>query len=238
MFSPGGPTFRELMQQALASTERGYDLLAPKFDRTPFRTPDPVIAAMCEVIGPPRSLGTALDVCCGTGAALGRLRALCRDRVTGIDFSQGMLDEARRMTVDAPGDAQIELVRGSAFAMPFEAEFDVATCVGALGHIEAKDQDAFIGGIARALRPGGRFVFVTHRQPSPASLAFWLSHGFNAVMRVRNALRKPSFVMYYLTFTWPEVEPLLARHGFSVQAVEGRCPAPFQQAIVVVATKS
>ena len=38
MFSPGGPTFRELMQQALASTERGYDLLAPKFDLTPFRT--------------------------------------------------------------------------------------------------------------------------------------------------------------------------------------------------------
>jgi hypothetical protein len=26
------------MRQALASTERGYDMLAPKFDHTPFRT--------------------------------------------------------------------------------------------------------------------------------------------------------------------------------------------------------
>jgi hypothetical protein len=87
------------------------------------------------------------------------------------------------------------------------------------------------------LRPGGRFVFVTHRRPPPTSVAFWLSHSFNAVMRVRNALLKPPFIMYYLTFLWPEAEPLLARHGLSAQAYEGRCPPPFSSAVVVVATK-
>ena len=35
MFSPQGPTLRELTVQALSSVERGYDLLAPKFDHTP-----------------------------------------------------------------------------------------------------------------------------------------------------------------------------------------------------------
>ncbi|MCM2386961.1 SAM-dependent methyltransferase, partial [Streptomyces sp. CWNU-1] len=40
MFTSSGPTFRELTVQALSSIERGYDLLAPKFDATPFRTPD------------------------------------------------------------------------------------------------------------------------------------------------------------------------------------------------------
>lgn len=225
------------MKQALTSTERGYDLLAPKFDRTPFRTPEPVVETMCDIIGPPRSIGSALDVCCGTGAALRQLRALCRDRVTGIDFSQGMLDEARRTTELAPGDAAVELIRGNVLAMPFDREFDVVTCVGALGHIERKDEDQFVAGIARALRPGGRFVFVTSRRPGPTRLAYWLAHGFNAAMRVRNALLRPAFIMYYLTFLWPEVEPLLVRHGFSVQALEGRCPPPFQNAIVVVATK-
>ena len=39
MFSPHGPSVRELAMQALASVEGGYDLLAPKFDHTPFRTP-------------------------------------------------------------------------------------------------------------------------------------------------------------------------------------------------------
>ena len=39
MFSPQGPSLRELAIQALSSVEDGYDLLAPKFDHTPFRTP-------------------------------------------------------------------------------------------------------------------------------------------------------------------------------------------------------
>jgi hypothetical protein len=34
MFSPEGPSLRELAIQALSSVEGGYDLLAPKFDRT------------------------------------------------------------------------------------------------------------------------------------------------------------------------------------------------------------
>jgi ubiquinone/menaquinone biosynthesis C-methylase UbiE len=225
------------MQQAFASTQRGYDLLAPKFDKTPFRTPDPIVETMRDLLGPPGSVGSALDVCCGTGAALRQLRPLCRDRVTGIDFSEGMLEEARQNLASAPGDAKVELVHGDALAMPFENEFDVATCVGALGHIEPKNEDAFVAGIARALRPGGRFAFATTRRPSPRRLAFWISHGFNAAMRLRNAILKPEFVMYYLTFVWPDVDALLARHGLRAEAFEGRCPPPFQNAIIVIATK-
>src|SRR5512143_703349 len=106
MFHPRGPTFVELMRQALVSTERGYDLIAPKFDYTPFRTPEPVLIAMAKLIADPRSgpVRSALDVCCGTGAAMRHLRPLCSERVVGIDFSNGMLDEARRRLEDAPGD--------------------------------------------------------------------------------------------------------------------------------------
>jgi ubiquinone/menaquinone biosynthesis C-methylase UbiE len=38
---------------------------------------------------------TPLDIACGTGAAFRILRPLCRRRRVGIDFSQGMLDQAR-----------------------------------------------------------------------------------------------------------------------------------------------
>src|SRR5829696_9130822 len=95
MFHPRGPTFWELARQALSSTERGYDLLAPKFDYTPFRTPDVVLETCAACLGEPRSIDAALDLCCGTGAAMHVLRPLCRQRVVGIDMSQGMLDVAR-----------------------------------------------------------------------------------------------------------------------------------------------
>jgi hypothetical protein len=35
MFHPEGPSFWELVVQALSATERGYELLAPKFEYTP-----------------------------------------------------------------------------------------------------------------------------------------------------------------------------------------------------------
>jgi ubiquinone/menaquinone biosynthesis C-methylase UbiE len=237
VYHPEGPTFLELMRQALASTERGYDLIAPKFDYTPFRTPDPVLDAMMVAIGPERSIGAALDVCCGTGAAMRHLRALCKERVVGLDFSQGMLDEARRRLADAPGEAAIELRRGDALALPFEAEFDVVTCVGAFGHIVPADEDRFASGIARVLRPGGRFVFATGEMPPLSSPWWWVARTFNGVMRVRNALLKPEFIMYYLTFQWPDVRALLEKHGLRVEARQGLCAPPYGKVFIVVATK-
>jgi ubiquinone/menaquinone biosynthesis C-methylase UbiE len=240
VYHPEGPTFLELMRQALVSTERGYDLIAPKFDRTPFRTPDPVLDAMMRAIADdtsPVRVRAALDVCCGTGAAMTHLRAICKERVVGLDFSQGMLDEARRRVTAAPGDAAVELVRGDALELPFESEFDVATCVGAFGHILPEDEDRFVAGIARALRPGGRFVFATAEMPPVSSASWWVSRGFNAVMRVRNAVLRPQFIMYYLTFLWPGVRARLERNGFRVEARRGLCPAPYGNVIVVIATK-
>jgi hypothetical protein len=39
---------------------------------------------------------------------------------------------------------------------------------------------------------------------------------FNAAMRVRNAVRKPEFVMYYFTFLLPRARRLLEDRGFAV----------------------
>ena len=242
MYHPEGPTFLELMKQALTSTERGYDLLAPKFDRTPFRTPDAVLEAMMRAVREDSvkessPIGAALDVCCGTGAAMSHLRALCKDRVVGLDFSQGMLDEARRRVNEAPGAARVELHRGDALTLPFDSEFDLATCVGAFGHIVAEDEDRFVAGIARSLRHGGRFVFATSEVPPVGSQTWLMLRTFNGIMRVRNALLSPPFVMYYLTFLWPQVRARLEKHGFRVEGRRGLCPAPYERVIVVIATK-
>src|SRR5205807_1159304 len=125
MFHPSGPTFWELAEQALSSTERGYDLLAPKFDFTPFRTPDWLLDAVGLRLAPLAPFGTGLDLCCGTGAGMRLLRPLCRDLVVGLDRSRGMLDVASQRTVTAPGTARLELVRGDTLRLPFGSEFDI-----------------------------------------------------------------------------------------------------------------
>src|ERR671930_2386296 len=111
MFHPNGPTFFELAEQALLSTQRGYDLLAPKFDYTPFRTPDwllELVRSYLHHVGP---FASGLDLCCGTGGGMEMLRPLCRERVVGIDVSRGMLEVCRQNTAKAPGAARLELVR-------------------------------------------------------------------------------------------------------------------------------
>jgi SAM-dependent methyltransferase len=217
MFHPDGPTFYELMVQALSSTERGYDLLARKFDYTPFRTPQEIIDAVGRRLEPFAPFGAGLDICCGTGVAMAMLRPLCRDRVVGLDFSRGMLDVCKERMADASGTAALEYVHGDARHMPFRAEFDVAVFFGAQGHILRKDEDRFVAGVAQALRPGGRFVFVTAMMPPWWSLALWAARTFNGVLWLRNWLVDPPFIMYYLTFLLPGVTRLLQRHGFTVE---------------------
>lgn len=221
-YGDDGPTLGELAQQALSSSDRGYDLLAPRFDHTPFRTPDAIVRAALDVLGGAR-FERGLDVCCGTGAGLARLRERC-DVVTGIDRSAGMLHEAHARLVDVRDATRaargaVALVHGDALALPFrDASFDVACSFGAFGHILVDDEPRFVAELARVLRPGGRFVFVTAEPPRFWSRRALVARAFNGVMRVRNALRKPEFVMYYLTFLLPRARALLEGAGFTVRA--------------------
>lgn len=214
MFSPNGPSLRELCVQALSSVQRGYDLLAPKFDHTPFRTPEPVLTATADVLSGLGPFDHGLDVCCGTGAGIGVLATVCRGRITGVDFSAGMLAQAH---VAHP---QATLVRADARALPFAADFDLAVSFGALGHFLPAERPAVFAGVYRALRPGGLFAFPVGVRPSPASVWYWALLGFDVAMRIRNAVWRPPFVMYYRTNPLPAVREDLARAGFTATVLD------------------
>ncbi|WP_127500760.1 class I SAM-dependent methyltransferase [Actinoplanes solisilvae] len=213
MFSPQGPSVRELVVQAMSSVEHGYDLLAPKFDHTPFRTPEKILDASAEALASRGPFDNGLDVCCGTGAGLEVLERLCQGRVTGVDFSAGMLDQAR---LAHPGAT---LVQADVRALEFDAEFDLAVTFGALGHFLPRERPALFAGVYRALRPGGLFAFPVAGSPPLGSVAQWATLGFDVAMRVRNAVWRPPFVMYYRTTTLPPLRDDLMAAGFTVQAV-------------------
>jgi hypothetical protein len=127
VFSPEGPSVRELARQALSSVGGGYDLLAPKFGHTPFCTPDGMLAAIAGALRPLGPFGPGLDVCCGTSAGMRVLRSVCPGQITGVDFSAGMLAQARLAHPDA------RWVRADVRALPFRRGFGLAVSFGALG---------------------------------------------------------------------------------------------------------
>ncbi|MER6426516.1 MULTISPECIES: class I SAM-dependent methyltransferase [Streptomyces] len=216
MYGPDGPTLRELAVQALSSVEHGYDLLAPKFDHTPFRTPDSVLESVGRELAPAGPFADGLDLCCGTGAGTEVLTGLCRNSVTGLDFSAGMLDVARRRVRPGAGPT-IAWVRGDARALPFTAAFDLVVSFGAFGHFLPRELPTLFRQVHGALRPGGRFAFPVLAPPRPTHPAYWTLLGFDAVMRVRNALWRPPFVMYYRAFRLGAVLAELDRAGFAVE---------------------
>ncbi|HEY6788553.1 MAG TPA: methyltransferase domain-containing protein [Trebonia sp.] len=220
MFSPQGPSARELAVQALSSVERGYDLLAPKFDHTPFRTPDGVLDATAGALRPLGPFDRGLDLCCGTGAGMRVLRPLCQGQVTGVDFSAGMLARARSAHPDA------RWVRADARALPFAGAFDLAVSFGALGHFLPAERPALFAGIHRALRPGGVLAFPVGAPQPVTSGRYWALLGFDLALRARNAVWRPPFVMYYRTCPLPAVCSDLTASGFTVTAVPLTAPGP------------
>jgi demethylmenaquinone methyltransferase / 2-methoxy-6-polyprenyl-1,4-benzoquinol methylase len=90
-----------------------------------------------------------LDACCGTGDLSVAARAAGAGSVVGLDFSEAMLERARRK---APG---VTFIEGDVLALPFhDASFDVA--VVGFGIRNVADLEAGVRELRRVLRPGGR----------------------------------------------------------------------------------
>jgi demethylmenaquinone methyltransferase/2-methoxy-6-polyprenyl-1,4-benzoquinol methylase len=106
-----------------------------------------------------------LDACCGTGdlaiAAQG-----AGGTVTGVDFSERMLERARRKSSD------VEWVQGDALALPFsDGSFDAAT-VG-FGVRNLDDLEGGLAELRRVLRPGGRLAILEITRPSGLLAPFY-----------------------------------------------------------------
>jgi demethylmenaquinone methyltransferase/2-methoxy-6-polyprenyl-1,4-benzoquinol methylase len=98
-----------------------------------------------------------LDACCGTGdLAVEEERR--GGRVVGLDFSEQMLERARRKS------GTIEWVRGDALSLPFgDGDFDAAT-VG-FGVRNLDDLDRGLRELWRVLRPEGKIAVLEITRP-------------------------------------------------------------------------
>jgi demethylmenaquinone methyltransferase/2-methoxy-6-polyprenyl-1,4-benzoquinol methylase len=96
-----------------------------------------------------RQADRVLDACCGTGDLAVAARAAGAAQVVGVDFSERMLERARRK---AP---ELEWVQADVLALPFDdASFDSA--VVGFGVRNVENLEAALRELRRVLRPGGR----------------------------------------------------------------------------------
>jgi demethylmenaquinone methyltransferase / 2-methoxy-6-polyprenyl-1,4-benzoquinol methylase len=106
-----------------------------------------------------------LDACCGTGdLALAAERA--GGRVVGLDFSEAMLERARRKS------STVDWVAGDLLDLPFpDGSFDAATVGFGVRNVE--DLAAAFRELRRILRPGGRLGVLEITRPVGVARPFF-----------------------------------------------------------------
>lgn len=149
-------------------------------------TNDDVAAQIVDVLDPDPT-DSVLEVGFGPGVGIERAASVVTDgRVAGVDYSDTMVDRARRRNAGAIDAGRVDLRYGSADALPFEDDaFDKAFSINSL-HVWP-DQRAGLREIRRVLRPGGTVIIAltSHAGRPDADLdRLFRDAGFENVRRV------------------------------------------------------
>lgn len=118
-----------------------------------------------------------LDVCCGTAKLSMQLAAAVgpEGKVTGLDFSENMIEVGKQNIQSHPFKDQITLVQGNAMSLPYEDnQFDAVTVAWGLRNVP--DLEKAISEMVRVLKPGGKLVSLDMSKPSAPVFkqVYWL----------------------------------------------------------------
>ena len=185
--------------QPLEQTIRTYDTIASKYCAKTrlekyLRWEREYIRKMLDLIdaAEPR----VLDVGCGDGRHC-RIIGQEKGRAVGIDLSEGMLTEARKLCPD------IEFRRVNMLSLGFDNDsFDGIWSSGSIYHVAKSAVSSVLSEFERILRPGGVLA-----------LSFKLGTGEGLEVNPRSYAGLPRYFAYY---TREEMTRLLEEAGFGV----------------------
>ena len=140
---------KTVLKQTFDTVSNGYDGKALRF----FPESAKNMAEILDLRGDEQ----VLDVACGTGhASLAVAASLPKGRVTSVDFSAGMLAQARRKAMSL-NIGNIDFAEQDMQNLQFPHKtFDAAVC--AFGIFFVMDMEAQLAHIATKVKPGGRIM--------------------------------------------------------------------------------
>jgi SAM-dependent methyltransferase len=118
--------------------------------------PDPLAALLVDESGDVK-LGHLLDVACGGGSFIHRLKALgSLKAVTGVERSAAAMEKARE-SLEAACITPFELIDADAHSLPFaDDHFDTVSISVSLHHMASPQR--VLGEMQRVLKPDGRLI--------------------------------------------------------------------------------
>jgi len=146
-------TYRDEVQKVVAFSGQDVDFFVELKARA-------LIDLARRRVGDPASL-TAVDVGCGIGATDRHLVGSF-GKVIGIDIVEGVLERAE---VEVP-EAEFRHYDGHVLPVP-DASVDVAFAICVVHHVVPNRWGAFVGEMARVLRPGGIAAIFEHNPLNP-----------------------------------------------------------------------
>lgn len=108
---------------------------------------------------------TAIDLCCGTCDWTISMAEASGGQITGLDFSENMLQFGRRKVNERGLSDRISLVQGNAMNLPFEDNtFQYATIGFGLRNVP--DLHQVLREMQRVVKPGGMVVCLEMSKPT------------------------------------------------------------------------
>jgi ubiquinone/menaquinone biosynthesis C-methylase UbiE len=139
-----------------------YRKRAPEYDETTGQTEEiqRAFARARELLQQYAPCEQVLELACGTGTWTRALLPLGHE-LTAIDASPEMLSLARQKV----GNAFVQFQQADLFQWQPTQQYDLVFFANWLSHVPPPRLEAFLGTVARAVRPGGSLVMVDQYAP-------------------------------------------------------------------------
>ncbi len=190
-----------------------YRKMAQEYDETTGQTEDlqRAFARARDLLQQHTPVEQLLELACGTGTWTRALLPLGRE-LTAIDASPEMLALARQKV----GNAVVQFQQADLFQWQPRQQYDLVFFANWLSHVPPQRLDAFLGTVARAVRPCGSLAVVDQYAPMQEDREIIVQKEEGAIYAKRSLLNGQTFIIVKVFYDLQIIENLLDALDFTV----------------------